>query len=480
LLCSVISLEATAYGAKGQLRLQLGGPNQWVYVDTSGAEQASEGIAIQSGRDAFVKQCQYSTTGPADLAKLTAIPAAGVSPNLPDSYPIGLGPDSIGVYDNSKGVGCYRMTASLDEGLRFEFGNSISGVGGLVGPGVIFDRLELDMEVKQDAQFRVTVWKDATTSVNYFLRSGSAITSAGTTGESDPAHPIFNCTAASDSGADSGPNDNCRWVINDFGVRFDLKAVGTGEGSLEGGGDFPDHYPNNSVIHLASLSETGDLTCDASAPPSGDNITGLVGAGTSALCRVTRIDPTNLGYPEYCDKPFPYLLSTFLTEAACEFENRNPAPPSGSNPPLAASVEVQFPPEARTSLDDALVLRTQVQFTYYSAPCSQTADETGTPGICLTRPFTPDRCQGTVVRDSNTNRTILEPLGWTSDDTVDDGPPPWSPQIVDQAPSVAAPAGPLDWACILTTTIEYIGDDEQQRTDVVSFWGDARFSAGTD
>jgi hypothetical protein len=485
------SPDAVAYGAKGAIRLQLGGPNQWAYVDPSGIEQASEGISLASGRDALVKQCQYSTTGLSDLANLTAITSVLTGPFAADTFPIGLGPDSIGVYDNAKGVSCYRMTGSLVEGVKFAFGASVAT---LVGPGVIFDRLELDMEVKQDAEFQLKVIRD-TVVTNYYLRSGGSIVAGqGTAGESNPLNRIFNCSAASDSGADAGPADNCRWIINDIGTRFELRAkgvtlgvggaeterTGNGEGSLEGGGDFADSYANNTIIYLTSLSETGDLTCDkaGTVPPSADNLTGFVGGGPTALCRVTRIDPTNLGHPLYCDKPFPYLLSTELTASACNLV-QNLASPDFTRP-LAASVEVKFPFEPRTELQASggiglyptpspAAERTTVQF---SVPVGSADDiRSGSPADGLTPRFAPERCEGRVVNDDNGNPTIEEVFRYPTFT----GSGIWDNPIVDQAAS--STPGILDWACILKSTIDYVGIDQQQRTDIVLFWGDARFES---
>lgn len=474
ILLAGTSLNAVAadYGAAGSLRLQLGGgANQWAYFDPAGLEQfPSQAIAPASGKDAIVKQCQYSTTGPS-LALLNAItdviPASDIVPN---SFPIGLGPDSIGVYDNAKGVGCYRMTGAIGEGLSFGFGEAISGDAGWVGPGVVFDRLELDIEVKQDAQFKLTVYRsaDKTDGTPYFLRSGASITSDGTEGPSNPDSPIFNCGVASDSGADSGPNDNCRWIIDDIGIGFDLEAIGeTGEGSLEGGGDFPNPDENRSIIYLASLSETGNLTCNTpeqGGQPNSDNVTGQVGFGPTALCRVTRIDPSiGLASREFCYKDFQYLLATELTAAACNLDNDGT--PDFTNP-LAASVEIVFPVEPRRDLEDTYDASTPT-------PGNRTSVEFALDGGGLSPPFYPQRCEGTVVLDDDGNETILEVFQWINGDLTADAS--WVHKIDDQTNST-----PLDWACILDTNIEYVGSGLQRRSETILFWGDARFSAGLD
>ena len=500
-LLAGVSVDAAAdYTDQPRIRLQLGqgssdpdlvlgGVNRFIF------EEPGVGlpVAVQTfefGRGPL--KCTVIDTAGDRLVSLEG------SPGL-----VGMGPDSMGVHNGATGVSCYRISADVSGDVDETLTINVNGAGNTeTGPmsGYAFNRLELDMEVKSNAVFWLTIYNGTTAKPYvYKLYSGRSIETASglTTGEqSHPGATNFQCGAGSaDSNQDSGPNDNCRWIINDFGTGFKLRAD-AGEGSLEGGGDWggdygtiADAFANNTIIYLVRLSETGTLTCDdtcdESVPGScglgGDDHTGVIGDGGSfARCSVTRL--ANVGtagdLSGVCEKPFPYLLSTELIEDACNLDQTGGTDFSRQ---FAASVTVQFPPEPRKDLG-AAGQRTKVQFA---------CDTSNTPisGACvsgLTPKFTPERCKGTVVLDTNGNKTILEVLGaddfYTEppvgaddgDGFVDHDNNPLTDKVnvvVDQTSS-----DPLDWACILETTIEYVGSDQMQRTDTVLFWGDARFS----
>jgi hypothetical protein len=451
-----MDVAAAAYGNSGAIRLQLGGgqPSRFVYETAGGVITGSaETFKIVPG-----SKCFLGNWSGKDLISLLAFgPRTLVDP---DSR-LGLGPDSIGVYDNSKGVSCYRMTGSIDEGVEFrldgtELAKIVSGDPSSTDK-YYFDRLELDLEVKQNAVVFLDVYQGATQLNTYELRSGNRIVvGQGSTGESSqlPGEDIFNCGANSDSGPDSGASDNCRWIINDIGDRFRLYPAPEtdSEVSLEGGGDFSDPRANNTIIFLTKLVDTGDLYCNPNVDQSLDNKTGTVGGGPVASCQTTRINPNNLGQ-NICDD-FPadritYSLETFLGAGSeCELLKID----GTQGVQIAGSMQITFEPE--NSLDPAWGARqTKIRFTK--------------PDLTQTLPYDAPRCRGTVVDDANGNPTILEVLSGS--------PPVWvQDQITD---TLNGPDnGFIDWACVLEHEEVYLGDGKMQVTQTILFWGDFAMS----
>jgi hypothetical protein len=389
---------------KGVLRLQLGSsaPKQFLH-EPSGSTQS----ILLSGKCGL-------TLGSPSLATLTAAGGLGS---------MGLGPDSIGVFDGPKGVACYRITASLGESVTLKLGNyttqSIDANA--------FYRLELDIEVKQNAAFLLEILIGGDVTERFYLRSGTSIIAGE--GSAAPGSPdrIFNCTAQSDSGPDAGSRDNCRWVVDALGQTFRLIPL-VGEGSLEGGGDFGTAaYANNSQVYLTKAA-IGALGCDNTPVPQGTS-TSTIGDGINdAQCTITRIDPTGIGGS--CTALVGYVLRHVGVAEGCELLKT-------PGEQLAASADMLFPPEPRTALG-AEPLTTIVFSNPLGAPVA----------------FTPQRCTGTVVLDSNGERTILEVLSV----------PTYAPDIV--------PGGYKDWACILDNVQEYLGADQMQIRQTVLFWGD--------
>lgn len=394
---------------KGVLRLQLGGgqPRQFLYEHPVGTQVGSPQPILLIGKCGL-------TLGSPSLATLTAAGGMGS---------MGLGPDSIGVFDGPKGVACYRITASLGESVTF-------GLGSYMTASIdanAFYRLELDIEVKQNAAFLLEILIGGTVTEQFYLRSGSSIIAGE--GSSAPSSPIFNCTAQSDSGPDAGERDNCRWVVNALGQTFRLIPL-VGEGSLEGGGDFGTAAAaNNSLVYLTKAA-IGALGCDNTPVPQGTT-TSTVGDGVNdARCTITRIDPSGIGGS--CTTAVGYVLRNIGVAEGCELLKT-------PGEQLAASADILFPPEPRTALG-AEPLTTIV----FSTPS----------GVPYPVVFTPQRCTGTVVLDSNGERTILEVLsgGTVGYDHV--------------------PGGFKDWACVLDSTTEYLGADRMQIRQTILFWGD--------
>ena len=450
-LLAGVSADASAYGSQGRIRLQLGGGQQsrFVYENATGTAVASQAFKVQPGTKCFLGW----VNGTKDLVSFDAIgPTGAVSPQL------GMGPDSIGVYDNSKGVSCYRMTGSIHEGVDLALD------GQDLPSGTYFDRLELDVEVKQNAKLFLDVFKNDVRLNSYELRSGNRI---------DPLVPssdtIFNCGANSDSGPDSGPSDNCRWVINDIGNRFKLRPAEDtdSEVSLEGGGDFSDTYANNTVIFLTKLIDTGELYCSPNTDPAKDNKTEEVGGGPVASCQTTRINPNNLaGQADICQGPIKYELETYLGQSRCELRKKTPADGQVRPVQLAGSLQITFKPEGS---EESGYAPTTVTFTK-----NNDNDQSA--------PMPVSRCEGTRVQDANGNWTILEVLSPTHPltgtlmaghfvATVGGGP-----DTLTDATDEVRGNGIIDWACVLNDSTEYLGDGTMQVTQTILYWGDINWN----
>ena len=398
---------------RGVLRLQLGGgaPSQFLH-EPSGSTQS----ILLSGKCGL-------TLGSPSLATLTAAGGLGS---------LGLGPDSIGVFDGPKGVACYRITASIGESVTFGLGAAASAAPVYANA---FYRLELDLEVKQNAAFLLEVLIGGDVAERFYMRSGTSIIAGE--GSAVPGSPdrIFNCTAQSDSGPDAGSRDNCRWMVDALGQQFRLIPL-IGEGSIEGGGDFGSAaYANNSLVYLTTAA-IGALGCDNTPVPQGTT-TSTIGDGINeAQCTITRIDPTGLGGT--CTTLVGYVLRHVGVAEGCEMLKT-------PGEQFAASADILFPPEPSTALG-AEPLTTIV----FSTPS----------GVPYPAAFTPQRCTGTVVLDSNGERTIREVLdgGTVGYDHVT--------------------GGFKDWACILDNVTEYLGTfdslgrRQMQIRQTVLFWGD--------
>ena len=404
---------------RGVLRLQLGKnvasgglhvPKRFVHAP-SGLSQA----ILKSGN------CGMVLGGPSALAAMSASGGNGV---------LGLGVGSIGVYDGATGVPCSRISASEGESVALYLGADLA-----TSPAIdanAFWRLSLDIEVKQDAEFLLQILADDVVTSEVRLRSGGSIIPGEGSTAPGAADGIFNCTARSDSGPDSGTLDNCRWVVNALGNGFRLIAL-QGEGSLEGGGDAVDAYAANSLIYLTE-GNVGALGCDNPSAPQ-DTQTGTIGDGVnSAQCAVTRVDPTGLGGS--CTTAIGYLFRNIdgVTEG-CEILK---AP----GEQLAASITITFPPEAAVALGAEEL--TTIRFS------------DGAGGLVS---FVPQRCSGTVVPDNNGKPTILEVLSV----------PGFVPDVVPATPQ-------KDWACVLDNGQQFVGSGQMQVTQTILFWGDIEFS----
>ncbi len=408
------------FPAKGVLQLQLGKANRVVYVPpappATGSAPSPQVIETIRRNDCRVAQ-------PSAVRLLDFQATQGSS-----AVPVGLVAGSMGAYSGSQGTPCSRISAPLAHALTVDLGPSLAAAI----PDVAFHRLELDIEAKGNLSLELQVLIGGVAVKSYYLRTGSSIVSGE--GSNVPGAPIFNCSAASDSGPDSGARDNCRWVIDELGEGFRLVPL-AGEGSLEGGSD----GTGLSLVYLTQ-GDIGVLGCgQGSGVPLSQN-TNTIGDGfNDAQCAVSRIDPT--GFGGACTQPIGYVFRNLggLSAEGCELIK-------SPGEQLAASIDILFPPEPSAAL--GAEPRTKISF---SRPDGSLV------------PFTPERCTGTVVLDRNGKRTIREVLLGTL------------PAVVDQVPETSA----VDWACILDNEQEYLGPvagPKMQVFQTILFWGDIRFS----
>jgi hypothetical protein len=355
-------------------------------------------------------------------------------------FPLGIGPDSLGVYDGPKGVACYRISSGPKEWIQFDIGPALKEMGARS-----FYRLELDIEVKQNARFELQILRGGEPyGAPWVLESGSSISADASY---TPGASHWACMARSDSGPDAGAGDNCRWVINGLGDGFILRAT-VGEGSLEGGGDFGvAAYANNTVIFLTD-AEVGVLGC-ANSLATRSPYTSTIGDGVnSAQCSVTRVDPTTHGGT--CTTNIPYLFRTLPGGVeGCELA-KNPGEQ------MAAVINVVFPPEPRVELNGKTL--TEIRF---PNPAGGTVD------------FAMPRCAGTLDLDANDDGVRFD--GVSPDPTIDEvlsNPGVladfFNVDTIDQVLSTDH----MEWACILEDEEDYVGDDLMRVRQKILFWGD--------
>jgi hypothetical protein len=423
---------------KGALRLQLGAaatttdaiqkPPRFVY-ETPGRPKVGEAV-VQWTDQALV------LTGKCSAALATA--SDGSVPELAalksGPYGLGMGLTSIGVNNGPKGVDCYRISQIGPEWVQFELGSHLKTLGARS-----FYRVSLDIEVKQNAKFKLEVLRGTATQSTWYLESGSSI---GTT----TAEHVFPCKAKADSGPDSGALDNCRWNVDELGDGFRLTAL-VGEGSLEGGGDFgAEAYFYNTVLYLTD-AEVGVLGCLRPSGADAKTTTSTIGDGVNtAQCAVTRVDPT--GYGGSCQTNIGYLFRTVSTGVGgCEL-----AKSEGEQ--VAAVLDVFFPPEPRAELNSTDL--TEIKF-----PVPGSSPETYVS-------FPIPRCRGTLKEDANGNPTIEEVLNLPT--------PHWDP--LDPTKSIdVIPGGKIEWACVLEQEEDYwdkstAGAEQMRVRQKILFWGD--------
>ncbi len=144
--------------------------------------------------------------------------------------------------------------------------------------------VELDLELKGNARFQIEIKLGVTSLGVYEVRSGSSIINGQGVEGTTPAPFTLsltdsartgNCRNASDSGPDSGGNDNCRVSIvpsGEFDTVVFLQPL-VGEFSLEGGGDAG---TSDTVFNLVENFE-GELGCTSENNQVTDSAGSVVG-----------------------------------------------------------------------------------------------------------------------------------------------------------------------------------------------------------
>lgn len=423
-----LSPVAQAAGDKGLIKLYMGSANYFAYQAPGATFPSLSQPFGPEGKGSCTitwPMVGVGTTSYANLVDL--VPGGGAHAAEP-----GFGATSLGVFDGPKGTPCSRVSQYASEKLTFLLGPDTTSTVGTIRANA-FDQLELDVEVKADAALQLEIRLGSAVTGRFYLQTGSSITGAaalpkadGQPADSSPSTPVVACSARSDSGPDSGPNDNCRWVIKDIiGSSFEILPL-VGEFSLEGGGDWEGtalYTFNQSVIYLTSVRE-GWLPCGGSTGdpiPIGDGSTGAdcqVNAAPVGFC-----PSTNVHY---------FLREISGTNQGCDFIKDDA---SGQ---LAASMTVTFPPEP------ADLNATTVLFPRPVPPGGFAA-------------FEPKPCTGTVA-GLDSNPTIVEVLTG----------PTRPPGYVD----VVEGNGARDWACILDQTVKHVSPGYIQVTQRILFWGD--------
>ena len=300
----------------------------WLALDTgvSNAVRLVKADKTLSGSPQLLsagKACSFGAGG----SGLLAISAS------PDRPGVGFATGAIGVREKStsSGTSCAAVDWSGDaattESLTLRLG---TGVGSLVAMSA-----SLDIDLKQNARILATATLSSDTSAptGYFeLQSGANI------GEEPLVEgaTVFTCNNPSDSGPDSGANNNCRWqisgpswtkktvLVNDVptrvssedGVVFDTLKLEARAGSfsLMGGADGPVDDPMDPLPAYLGADDVGS-TPDVSISSASifELVEGSVAcgetvklSGTTVASSWNRID--NLGTSQ-C-QPFPYSSRT--------------------------------------------------------------------------------------------------------------------------------------------------------------------------
>jgi hypothetical protein len=237
------------YVAAGVLRLSTGATDRVVWQsEPTTAQPAGTTLGTQNLGE---RRCLLTSDGPDTLLSFTA-----------GTRPAGLVKDSIGVFggslsdpagSTSRGVPCSRVDAG-GEALTLELAGKVDEE--------LIHRADLDVEVKSGAKIVATLFRGTTAAGRFELRSGSSIVAGQ--GSATPGSPIFNCSARSDSGPDSGALDNCRFVFDGLFDKITLTAA-AGSFSLEGGADATTLTP--STFYLAEDAPTGTVTCPSDEAP---------------------------------------------------------------------------------------------------------------------------------------------------------------------------------------------------------------------
>ena len=180
----------------------------------------------------------------------------------------------------SQGVPCSRIDTNEQLGIK------LVGVPNATAA-------DFDLELKGAVHLVITASLGNVVVGTFNVYSGSFVSPGSTDDSTVPfdviADPDADCRGNSDSGPDSGANDNCRVTI-DPGVPFDtvtFKPV-AGEVSLEGSGDFGNDPARDTIFYLETESWEGELGCT-----EGNNSTGVESDGLVISGEIIRYENTD-------------------------------------------------------------------------------------------------------------------------------------------------------------------------------------------
>ncbi len=255
------TLDAGTWVSAGSLELATTSNNRAsiTLVDASGTET----VQTMSASNCV----PLVSSGPSLLSFTGAGKAKG---NSIGAQQVGLLKGSFGVQDKGTGTSCGQVDAVSTESLTLSLGTDAVGVLGLP---VLASSATLDVDVKGGARVVATASGPDGSSFQRILQSGSLLPGDA----NDPT--VEPCQLKSDSGPDSGANDNCDWTIqapdaDHYFTSLKLTAS-TGSFALSGGAD----YATNPGAHRSSLELVeqvdGDLCVGDAYPldPSEDGTT---------------------------------------------------------------------------------------------------------------------------------------------------------------------------------------------------------------
>ncbi|HEX6887571.1 MAG TPA: hypothetical protein VF143_05635, partial [Candidatus Nanopelagicales bacterium] len=232
-------LTPAAFGQSvdAYLAIETGTPDRVELYDPTGLSRGVQTISSTASGCALVTDPLDEGTG----AFLRFSGRVGTSTTA-ESWASG----SIGVAEKKSGTSCYQVN-SPGETLRLSLGTATRPAGSTATAYAVRSAY-LDVELKQDARILATALLGGNP-VGYFeLQSGSTIGQPKLTSADIIAslpYSVQSCNNPSDSGPDSGVNDNCRWATGELSpdplddVLYDtlaLRAV-NGSFSLEYGRD---------------------------------------------------------------------------------------------------------------------------------------------------------------------------------------------------------------------------------------------------
>ncbi|NNE11434.1 MAG: tandem-95 repeat protein, partial [Ilumatobacter sp.] len=229
-------------------------------------------VAPDGSSAAFTLGSTTQSVLPTTRCEITGSGLNGPLVALDSNRKVGFSDTGIGVKSGgSQGTPCGRVDSA--ETL------SITTAGTL--DGRLMNKLVLDLELKGNAWVKLTLTNDGGQVGPVFqLQTGSSIETDATPATPGPpymatstvAAPKAACANPSDSGPDSGPNDNCLWtVVPDADFDTATFTVMVGEFSLEGSADFGGDPAYDTLLYLsnrAPVANDDSLTTDEDTPLS--------------------------------------------------------------------------------------------------------------------------------------------------------------------------------------------------------------------